>query len=1216
MESFKWFGVFKLFLVISLLATGVRIVEAGESKFRISSPFEGTLTQLDVDTDQENFLVTSNSSSSIVVWSIDEPGKKAILRIPLSDRERFRRVSVAISPDGKYVAVAPQRPIEQDDQSKLGGGQIFVFDRHQEQLVSPEPLIKNIPSRLNQIRFSPDGKYLVAALAQSCGVMIWSFKDGRKLDQVSHIKPAIERIPAEAPCGQLTEKQQSGAVEGNVIDVESLAFLNCSDSDPENLWFMTAGDLGVSAYRKIGDKVHLAALLELDQFGINNPWGLNVSKDCHHATVGDRKGTKVALLRSFDLDRESGFAITSVFHLPDAMFKKTYIGRGFLTQTTIVEHNHEKWILAGGYLPKRYLKDEVIDKNADFPDLKGVHPDYLNVIVRWNMKKPDAPEFFVAGIDTVMGLRFLQRRGFIALATQRRVALLPIDVSPANEVNLLVLGQKTSAAMNGKHFGFAISKDAKVVRFENYPVVRGSEDGQWLEFDLDSEKMLTAGSNSQPLGLETSPSSLTGKELLQPSYGGDVAENFYQAESKTEKRPMILGYEILSEEMADFEIGRWLAAQEKQNIAVWGTSNFVRVITDQGIACSEPVRSEAWRVNLTPNGRIVVVAHGDGALRWYGIAWNDDDTRCRLRKLLTVYMQWVDGEGWHFAAWRPGGHFFASYYSSGFAGWEIDNPSGEASIAPLHSQFYLMRPDKVRQALDEKVEFAPSDDGSNDLQAKLQNITPKFSIQLTQSLQYPNDRAEPDERRIDQGEVDLTVNVSGDAAELDTTRFRITVDGHPTRHKIVFSDENPDDMPWRKKTQLFDLSSNQLDKEFLVRVRIPSAIRKKEPTDSFPICIAEENLATSECPNFRWSGKARKREHENTLRAILVGFSQYDVPSLDNLRWSHHDALDFAFILTKKFVDQLELTKSGEIDEPDFDKLSINLILSAKENIEDLDSWNYIKKMSNKYKIDIDLKFKIYKRNDSEKVVYLRNIVEDIAKNDSTNIDSSDDLLIFLFSGHGANYHIGRDENIVTRNVLYLPNSKIDKDYMIIDDVKKSIESLNYSKIIIIDACRNGEFYKNNASQFTIKPRKSTKLRTAQKTYWFFSTQSGDPTYEQPFWSISRITRPDFDFNDFSNEDIGNSMFSLAALLGLICEPNELYDRPDRVSVSELKRYMKWLYRKPFSSLSEKLRERTGGRFSKPKPEILGDETSDETYFMTIGRSKIHCPREFRAMAK
>jgi hypothetical protein len=118
-----------------------------------------------------------------------------------------------------------------------------------------------------------------------------------------------------------------------------------------------------------------------------------------------------------------------------------------------------------------------------------------------------------------------------------------------------------------------------------------------------------------------------------------------------------------------------------------GTDGALRAFFPQGRAAwMRPVDSAVRGLAVAPEGEIMVAAHADGTLRWYGTG--DGEERLAL-------FPHANGVDW--MLWNPSGYYVSSPFGDGFVGWHVNNQSGQAPSFYTAQQFerVLYRPDIV-----------------------------------------------------------------------------------------------------------------------------------------------------------------------------------------------------------------------------------------------------------------------------------------------------------------------------------------------------------------------------------------------------------------------------------------------------------------------------------------------------------------------------------------
>ena len=100
---------------------------------------------------------------------------------------------------------------------------------------------------------------------------------------------------------------------------------------------------------------------------------------------------------------------------------------------------------------------------------------------------------------------------------------------------------------------------------------------------------------------------------------------------------------------------------------------------------------EEWAVNISGDGRIVVVAYDDGTIRWHRI---DDGRELLALMVLNDRANWV--------AWTPEGFYAATPGAHGVLQWHKNlGPDATAATVPVHHITVLRQPDALPFILQE-----------------------------------------------------------------------------------------------------------------------------------------------------------------------------------------------------------------------------------------------------------------------------------------------------------------------------------------------------------------------------------------------------------------------------------------------------------------------------------------------------------------------------------
>jgi hypothetical protein len=141
-----------------------------------------------------------------------------------------------------------------------------------------------------------------------------------------------------------------------------------------------------------------------------------------------------------------------------------------------------------------------------------------------------------------------------------------------------------------------------------------------------------------------------------------------------------------------YEPSRCLAVHPKGDRFVLGTEWYLRAFDAQGTSLwTRTVPGAVWAVNITGDGRLVVVAYGDGTIRWHRMSDGAE---------LLAFMPLADRTNW--VAWTPEGFYAATAGAQGVLHWHVnrgwDAPADSAPIADIPGSY---RPDVLPLVLQE-----------------------------------------------------------------------------------------------------------------------------------------------------------------------------------------------------------------------------------------------------------------------------------------------------------------------------------------------------------------------------------------------------------------------------------------------------------------------------------------------------------------------------------
>ena len=125
-----------------------------------------------IGTDAANrWLVTASDDKTARVWDLQTGELLRVLRPPIGAGDAGKLYAVAVSPNGRTVAVGGYTR-KQDQEGNAES--IYLFDRESGRIVRR---IGSLPKGVFHLAFSPDGRFLVAALGGKNGVRIYETKN-------------------------------------------------------------------------------------------------------------------------------------------------------------------------------------------------------------------------------------------------------------------------------------------------------------------------------------------------------------------------------------------------------------------------------------------------------------------------------------------------------------------------------------------------------------------------------------------------------------------------------------------------------------------------------------------------------------------------------------------------------------------------------------------------------------------------------------------------------------------------------------------------------------------------------------------------------------------------------------------------------------------------------------------------------------------------------
>jgi WD40 repeat protein len=226
--------------------------------------------------------------------------------------------------------------------------------------------------------------------------------------------------------------------------------------------------------------------------------------------------------------------------------------------------------------------------------------------------------------------------------------------------------KSVTADMRGKIRGnFLISGDGSRVRFGL------TEGGDWpVDFDV---RTLSASDRGGDMG----------GLFPRNKYGLEI----YDWEDTTS--PTLYGHFLPLE---PGETSRSYAVAPDASAFVLGADYFLRAFSARGrLLWKNFIPGEAYGVNISRNGKLVVAAYADGTIRWHRLSDGQE--------LLALFVHKKD---LRFVAWTPKGYYAASPGGEELIGWHVNRGFDSAPDFLPASAFreQFNRPDIVRLVLD------------------------------------------------------------------------------------------------------------------------------------------------------------------------------------------------------------------------------------------------------------------------------------------------------------------------------------------------------------------------------------------------------------------------------------------------------------------------------------------------------------------------------------
>lgn len=344
----------RLYLVAMLLSSGLNLAPANDPVFvpNPSTHAEGIVRSRFLSNGTE--LITISADKTVRVWDLTTKRVTKTIRLPISVGLEGKPMTLAITPDDKYVAVAGYGV------SELGHGQIYLISLSTGKV---DRVLQGHTGFVFGIAISPDGKQLASA-GQDKTARVWKLETGKELvryeghtDIVYSVvfspdgsKVASASLDQTAKVWSSSTREESATLNGHTDKVRGI------DWSTDGKRIVTASwDKTVRVWSTTGDE-----LLKIDTGG-NAAYAVQFTADGSNVAVANgnlpgvtedicyrlynaRNGAEVAKSKHF------GAALNDVVISPDGKTAATC--GGLSGQVSLLELNSGK--LIGELSPASY----------------------------------------------------------------------------------------------------------------------------------------------------------------------------------------------------------------------------------------------------------------------------------------------------------------------------------------------------------------------------------------------------------------------------------------------------------------------------------------------------------------------------------------------------------------------------------------------------------------------------------------------------------------------------------------------------------------------------------------------------------------------------------------------------------------------------------------------------------------------------------------------
>lgn len=458
-------------------------------------------------------------------------------------------------------------------------------------------------------------------------------------------------------------------------------------------------------------------------------------------------------------------------------------------------------------------------------------------VVRWRDQGSGERAFIYSAADTVLDLQPYGQTGIVAVGALPEIAVLE------NEKPILELFTPIAGMGRGEKGSLSVSDDGSKVRFS---------------LDVGGKRPVLFDTTT----LELKDMTGIADNLRAPDTTSLKLEDW------NGRRGTTLNGKVLPTDAHEMSFSVAIAP-DKQSVAL-GTAWYVRRYNAAGEQLwRTAIPGVAWGINFAQDGKVIVVAVGDGTIRWF----RAEDGKELQALFVHAKDQFVQKNDQRWILWTPSGHYAASPGGENLIGWHIDRGD---SLAPdffaasrLRGTYY--RPDIVQQVLK--------------------------TLDVGEAVKVANVEAG---REAEEGTDELTRAIFPAVIELAMDSAEIKTATSPVQ--VSYRVRSPSGEP----IEGIDVLINGRPLEGRAAIAIPNedeitTLDVPIPSQDVEIgLIARTKTGASEIRIVKvlWDG-AFAEMLKPKLYAVVVGVSRYESPDL-KLKYAAQDAKDFAETLKRQ----------------------------------------------------------------------------------------------------------------------------------------------------------------------------------------------------------------------------------------------------------------------------------------------------------------------------